>query len=369
MFSHFHSSYIRHYITHFSTLLNPIGENSCSLNPCTDLCLAVPKGHVCLCREGFQADPKNNQSCTVPTAELMTTCDPLQEFQCRRSGTCIEKRFVCDGDFDCPDQSDEDTAPGGACEHVTCRKDQFKCRTIGCVARSWVCDGDRDCNDGSDEEPALCQNSSCNTNQFTCRLTGRCIPKAWECDSDHDCGAGDTSDEHDGCANQKCGVDEFTCASEICVPLDFVCDRDDDCRDGSDEKNCQHMCEAPEHYYCAADNKCLSAAALCNGVVECSTREDETNCSVVSKHGCESHEYDCRDGTCIPSMLVCNLQHDCLDGSDEHGCVNVTCRPGEFVCADNSRCLPAVWRCDGSEDCADGSDEKACATKVSSLSL
>jgi hypothetical protein len=62
--------------------------------------------------------------------------------------------------------------------------------------------------------------------------------------------------------------------------------------------------------------------------------------------------------------LVCNLQHDCLDGSDEHGCVNVTCRPGEFVCADNSRCLPSVWQCDGSEDCSDGSDEKGCASKV-----
>ncbi len=160
-----------------------IGENGCSQNPCPDLCLAIPKGTVCLCREGFQADPKNNQSCTIPTRELNPTCDPVQEFQCRRSGTCIENRFLCDGDFDCPDQSDEDTSPGGTCENVTCRKDQFKCKQSGCVSRSWVCDGDRDCNDGSDEEITLCQNSSCNPNHFTCRLTGRCIPKAWECDS------------------------------------------------------------------------------------------------------------------------------------------------------------------------------------------
>ena len=92
-------------------------------------------------------------------------------------------------DFDCPDQSDEDTSPGGACEHVTCRSDQFKCKTIGCISASWMCDGDRDCSDGSDEELALCQNSSCNQSQFTCATTGRCIPKAWECDSDLDCGA------------------------------------------------------------------------------------------------------------------------------------------------------------------------------------
>jgi len=74
-----------------------LGENSCSSNnSCDDLCLAIPKGGVCLCRDGFQADSSNNGSCTIPSLEQGTTCDPLQEFQCRRSGTCIGKRFLCD---------------------------------------------------------------------------------------------------------------------------------------------------------------------------------------------------------------------------------------------------------------------------------
>ncbi len=41
------------------------------------------------------------------------------------------------------------------------------------------------------------------------------------------------------------------------------------------------------------------------------------------------------------------------------GCVNVTCRPGEFVCNDHSRCLPAVWRCDGKVELGSDSNNDA----------
>lgn len=259
-----------------------------------------------MCREGFESDPKSaDAACTIATSHTEASCDNSHEFQCKRSGTCIDKRLLCDGDYDCPDQSDEDTSPGGECEHVVCRKDQFACKTIGCVAHSWVCDGDRDCHDGSDEDPNLCHNSSCNANQFTCRTSGRCIPKAWECDLDHDCGAGDTSDEHEGCGAQKCTADEFTCLNEMCIPHDFKCDGDEDCRDGSDEADCEHPCELPDYFLCANDKaekkKCLPLVAVCNGVPECSDGLDEKNCSLrqmstVGRHVCESHEFDCQDG-------------------------------------------------------------------------
>lgn len=41
---------------------------------------------------------------------------------------------------------------------------------------------------------------------------------------------------------QECGIEDFKCANQKCVPMFYVCDGDDDCRDGSDEKFCDTFC-------------------------------------------------------------------------------------------------------------------------------
>ena len=50
---------------------------------------------------------------------------------------------------DCGDNSDE----------VNCVCDaaiEFQCVSGGCVNSTWVCDGESDCSDGSDEDAELC---------------------------------------------------------------------------------------------------------------------------------------------------------------------------------------------------------------------
>ncbi|XP_034151976.1 basement membrane-specific heparan sulfate proteoglycan core protein isoform X5 [Esox lucius] len=119
-----------------------------------------------------------------------------------------------------------------------CRVDQATCQNGQCVPRDYLCDGERDCSDGSDE--IRCGTPSpCEPNEFKCR-NGRCALKLWRCDGDNDCE--DNSDETD-CPTKgpddTCAPEQFVCRSDhTCIPSSYQCDEEPDCPDRSDEFGC-----------------------------------------------------------------------------------------------------------------------------------
>ncbi|XP_077509169.1 basement membrane-specific heparan sulfate proteoglycan core protein-like isoform X48 [Amblyomma americanum] len=123
--------------------------------------------------------------------------------------------------------------PLGACKH-----DEATCQNGKCVPRKYVCDGDYDCDDGSDENNCA-QPSLCEPNEMQCD-NKKCILKVYLCDGDDDCGDG--SDERncrDNIPGSPCRMGEYQCLSgDQCIPKSFHCDGEFDCQDKSDEIGC-----------------------------------------------------------------------------------------------------------------------------------
>ncbi|XP_016987348.1 very low-density lipoprotein receptor isoform X5 [Drosophila rhopaloa] len=292
---------------------------------------------------------------------LEAKCDEKQ-FQCR-SGDCIPIRFVCDGDADCKDHSDEQIKE---CKFIeaTCSSDQFRCGNGNCIPNKWRCDQESDCSDGSDEANELCMNA-CPNNEFKCHMVDQCIPRSWLCDGSNDCR--DKSDEAH--CNQTCRADEFTCGNGRCIQKRWKCDHDDDCGDGSDERECPVVpCDSVAEHTCT-NGACIAKRWVCDGDPDCSDGSDERACANVTKTTtpCLPHEYQCKDRiTCLHHSWLCDGDRDCPDGDDEHtaNCKNVTCRANQFQCGDRS-CVPGHLTCNGDKDCADGSDERDCGLSLS----
>lgn len=121
-----------------------------------------------------------------------------------------------------------------------CSPNEFQCSNKSCISIIFVCDGDNDCGDGSDERK--CSPLTCNPNEFQCN-NSVCIPELWVCDNQPDCE--DQSDEsvekcgYDAKALNTCAAHEFQCGNGECIHLNWKCDGDEDCKDKSDEQDCR----------------------------------------------------------------------------------------------------------------------------------
>lgn len=68
--------------------------------------------------------------------------------------------------------------------NITCATNEFTCASGRCISKNFVCNGEDECGDGTDE--VECSPSSCGPNEFQCGNSS-CIPSSWVCDDDVDC--------------------------------------------------------------------------------------------------------------------------------------------------------------------------------------
>lgn len=328
-----------------------------SNNGCQKLCFAVP-------REG---SPNLVAKCGCPYGERLMedekTCqaDPSHEppvqacpnswdFTCNNQ-RCVPKSWLCDGDNDCLDNSDEQQN----CTKPTCASNEFQCKSGRCVPLTFKCDAENDCGDFSDETG--CVNVTCSTTQFHCD-NNRCIPNTWKCDSENDCGDG--SDEGEFCAEKTCAYYQFTCPrTGHCIPQNWVCDGDDDCFDKQDEQDCPPITCQPNQFKCADLRQCVQESYKCDNIPDCNDGSDELGCPSIAPDQCNSEkQFQCHSSSiCIPKAWYCDGTPDCDDRSDEpDSCGHIDC-PSNFYKCNDTQCIFKAYICDGKEDCADGSDE------------
>ncbi|XP_014270966.1 atrial natriuretic peptide-converting enzyme isoform X1 [Halyomorpha halys] len=122
-----------------------------------------------------------------------------------------------------------------------CLPKEMSCDDGTCIPKRWKCNGVKDCSNEVDETNC----TICNKNQFACESKDACIPLEWKCDGNEDCP--DKSDENN-CHSEEdmvmhshaspCPSGELRCVDGRCITVQQICNGNKDCSDGADEANC-----------------------------------------------------------------------------------------------------------------------------------
>ncbi|CAF1017425.1 unnamed protein product [Adineta steineri] len=258
----------------------------------------------------------------------------IQSIKTKSYGRSLPHHQYCDTfwDLSTTDESAE------YCQLWICTTDEFQCPKTGqCINPEWICDGIWDCSDGSDEEGIFLINelSTHNIPLVNLRKLKRLKERCRELYKSQP-------------LSQLCDYQtEYPCLRNIsifqelwnfslhrpCIPLSQLGDGIIQCFGGKDEKLTIHMYPAGEvlglSFLCQTTNKDILIINMCNGLQTCDNDEDEYVCLTdripeIAKTNNSYCGYDpldvvCLNGTCIKAAR-CNGHKDCEYGEDDYTC-------------------------------------------------
>ncbi|XP_047405620.1 prolow-density lipoprotein receptor-related protein 1-like [Sciurus carolinensis] len=238
-------------------------------------------------------------------------CNRTRQAACGEK--CIPVTWLCNGEQECVDGTDEQ------CEEACAGHPQaWQCDNGRCISISWLCDGAGDCLDGSDEVDCDLTVTACPDHKVQCPGKSQCLDAGELCDLHQDCADG--SDKAH-CPQSHCPAGQWQCQNKVCVMDSWRCDGIDQCGDYSDE----HICAScPEGMVGCDEGRCIPETLMCDGEADCADGTDEPttcgkNCSLVNG-GCEGQCSDTHWGVQCSCGAGWRLQPDGQSCGDVDEC-------------------------------------------------
>ena len=323
----------------------------------------------------------------------------------------VHKHQLCNGKYDCLDESDENLADCQSLTESSCFRRYRHERRLR-IPITWIRDGINDCENGDDERYDW---PTCGAERFVHFVT---TERSKNCQEVFICspGSADFVDLDNFCNSDKCGhlklcFQEQSRKNDVYSIQSWNVGKADNkemlsyCIKGAMKSLSKHIAPCVEENFNPAKifgvENLESSIMIPDTVVDCKNLfgkaylyfscsgrcVDQPQCPLKAPRydGCtvenkikgrvfttfeidennrltflhknrisgkyENRNFHCKNDKCIDFQNVCNLVDDCGDGSDEELCLN------NFSCDKPKRYIPRSYHCDGKIDCNDFSDE------------